>query len=118
MAAEYIVVDRTTATNISIQIDDGQLTLTDTVSGASAEPIVEDQLTSSDHWIIFVDDGQIGIESTVTIQDDQVVLTDVTTAEDYILFVNDGQLGWELFVGGGTTPATSPAYRLPLLGVG
>lgn len=113
MATEYIVTDRTTALNQSIQIDDGQIKITDTVSAASAEPIVQDNTNGSIYWKIFVDDGQIGVESTLTVQDDAVVLVDLTTATSYILFVSDGEFGYETYVVPG-----SLIPRLTLLGVG
>lgn len=115
MATEYVVTDRTTAANYSIQVDDGQLKISSTVSASSAEPIVEDQANSSNHWIIFVDDGQIGIESTATVQDDEIILDDLTTSSPFILFVNDGQFGIETYV---APPVGGFIPRLLLLGVG
>jgi len=113
MATEYIVTDRTTAGNYSIQIDDGEIKWTDTVSAASAEPIVEDNTNAGIYWKIFIDDGQIGVESTLTVQDDSVILEDITTATNYYLFVSDGEFGWDVYVVPG-----SLVPRLTLMGVG
>jgi len=112
MATEYIVEDRTTAANHSIQIDDGEIKWTGTVDAASSEPIFLDTIDGVTYWKLFIDDGEIGVESTVTVQDDDVTLEDVTTATNYRLKVGDGELYWESVSAGGFVP------RLPLLGVG
>lgn len=91
MATQYIVTDRTTLTNVAIEIDDGQIRYVDTISAASAEPIVLDTIVPATYWKIFVSDNQIGWESTLTIQNDDVTLTDITTAIDYRLYVGDSE---------------------------
>lgn len=90
---QYIVTDRVTGTNYAISIYDGNLMLTSTASAASAEPIVEDTLIPGTYWKIFVSDGQIGIESVVTIQDDQIVLKDAYTLGNLLLAVSNGNAG-------------------------
>lgn len=95
MAASYIVTDRTTAVKQAIQVDDGILFIEETVSAASAEPIVTDNTDAGNYWKIFVSDGVIGIESTVTVQDDSVLLDDITTSEIWQLIVDAGILGIE-----------------------
>jgi hypothetical protein len=113
MGTSYIVADRTLLVNWAIQIDDGEIKIVQTVSGASAEPIFEDDANPADNWILFVDDGEMGIEGTVTEQDDEIILEDFTTATEYQLFVSNGQFGWKLYIVSG-----SFIPRLTLLGVG
>jgi len=109
----YVVIDRTTSTKYDMYIKDGQFVYASTTAAASAEPIMEDRINAGIYWKLFIDDGQFGIETTLTVQDDTITLTDTVTADDYILFVDDGQFGWELApVGGALVP------RLTLLGVG
>lgn len=91
MASQYVVEDRTTASNLAIKINDGQLFFEATVDANSAEPIVEDDTNAGTYWKIFIDDGQLGFESTVTAQDDAVDLDDPTGLVTWRLGVNDGQ---------------------------
>jgi len=108
MASEYILPDRTIANNQSVQVDDGQLKWTETADAANAEPIFEDNTNPGTYWKMFIDDGQIAIESTVTVQDDVVQLEDLTTAQLWTFEVNDGQLaindGISLVAIGGPLP--------------
>jgi len=115
MATEYIVTDRTTAGNVSIQIEDGQLKFVDTLDAASAEPIFLD-ISQAVYWKLFISDNQIAWEETVTVANNDVTIQDGTTATDYRLYVGDGQL----FI---STDLTHPADRsfvprLLLMGVG
>ena len=116
MATEYIVEDRTTATNVSIQIDDGQINIVDTVSADSAEPIFEDTVDVGVNWKLFSNDNQLAWEEVVTDQNDDVTLEDVTTATDYRLYIGEGQF----YI---STELVHPADRsfvpkLTLMGVG
>ncbi len=92
MASELILTDRTTAANHSIQVDDGQLKWTGTVDAAASEPIFEDNVNPGNYWKMFINDDQIAVESTLTVQDDLIQLDDVTTAQTWTFEVNDGQL--------------------------
>lgn len=94
MANEYVLTDRTTATKYAVVIDDGQLLYSSTANAASSEPIFQDDTNASDYWKLFIDNSLIAIESTVTIQDDDVLLTDQTSGEVFKLVVNDGSFGW------------------------
>ena len=90
---EYILTDRTTSTKWSITIVDGEVTRTSTASAASAEPIFEDDATPGDYWKLFMDDDEMSWESTVTVQDDIIELTDTVTANVYRLVIEDGEFG-------------------------
>lgn len=92
MATEYILTDRTLLLNYSIQVDDSQLKFTSTVSASSSEPIVQDKVNLGVYWKIFIDNEQLGYESTATVQDDLIELDDLTTSDVWTLEVRDGQL--------------------------
>lgn len=92
MASEYILADRTTADKWSLQVDDSQLKFTTTVSAASADIIVEDKDDPGQHYEIYIDAGQLRVETTVTVQDDSVSLDDVTTSDVWAVEVRSGQL--------------------------
>lgn len=116
MATQYIVQDRTTLTNVAIEIDDGQVRYVGTVSASSADPIFQDTVNSAINWKLFVSDNQLGWESTVTIQNDSVILADVTTATDYRLYIGDG----EFYIDTNLIHPADRSFvpRLTLLGVG
>jgi hypothetical protein len=97
--AGYVVQDRTLTTKWSIQVDNGILSFVATSNPTSDEPIFEDSLVPGAHWRLFIDDGVMGIESTVTVQDDVIVLGDLTTATDYQLIISDGIPGIQTYVG-------------------
>jgi hypothetical protein len=92
---EYVVQDRTLATKWAIKVIDGILSITASSSMTSDEPVVEDNLVPGLKWKIFVDDGEIGIESSAeTIE--EVILNDGSAT--YELIVSDGMLGIELYI--------------------
>ena len=118
MATEYIVVDRITATNVSFQVDDGQIKIVDTASAASAEPIFEDITDTGIYWNLYSENNQIGWDNTLTIQNDNVTLEDVITATNYRLKIDAGQFLIDTDL---THPSDGGAVLLPrlmLLGVG
>lgn len=92
MANEFVVIDRTDSLKKGFRVDDGQLTWTTSTRPSSSEPIVEDKTVAGTYWQIYIDDGQIGFEETVTAQDDQVRVQDLTTTDIWELQVFDGQL--------------------------
>lgn len=95
MSPSYVVTDRTTLADVAIKVDDGQILVETGASGASAEPIVLDGGDGVTYWKIFVDDGQIGVESTATVQNDDIQIDDTTTDVTWRLIVNNGNLGIE-----------------------
>jgi len=101
MATSYVVTDRTTAAAVAIKVDAGQIYVETGAAGPSAEPIVLDQGDLSTHWKIFVEDGQLGVESTATVQNDTVNIVDGTTAETWLLGVTNGTIQITTSSGGG-----------------
>lgn len=89
---EYVLTDRTTADKKALRVNDRQLEWVASVDSAQSEPIVLDKTVPGSYWKIYIDDGQIGFESTATVQDDVVVFQDISTAEYWELEVKDGQL--------------------------
>ena len=90
---EYILTDRTTGTKWSITIVDGEITRTSTASSAGAEPIFDDDTNPGTYWKLFMDDDELSFESTATVQDDEIELTDTVTSLIYRLVIEDGELG-------------------------
>lgn len=89
---KYPVTDRITGAVYSIQSDSGQIKVElDPAATPLTEPIVKDR-ASSTRWTIFVSSGQIGIDETVSTNQDTVELDDVTTGDVYLLGVEDGQI--------------------------
>lgn len=101
MAAEHVVQDRTTAGNVAIVISDGELNYDSTVNSVDGEPIMADQDAPGNYYKVFVDDGQIGVEPTGTVQNDEIVLEDTVTATDYQLVIRNGELVIVPYVAGG-----------------
>ena len=101
MAAEHVVQDRTTAGNVAIVISDGELNYNSTVNSVDGEPIMEDQNVPGTHYTVFIDDGQLAVEPTATVQNDEVVLEDTVTATDYQLVIRSGELVIIPYVAGG-----------------
>lgn len=93
--SEYVLVDRTTAGKVGLKVDDSQLFHETSTGPASPEPIVEDKINQGTYWKVYVDDGQIGNETTAIVQDDQVVLQDQTTSDIWEIQVHDGILYME-----------------------
>lgn len=106
MASSYVVTDRTQSTSKAIAVDDGILSITDTADAASSEPIIEDNTDAGTYWKVFVDDDVIGVESTLTVQDDAVSLTDSVTGTIYTLVIDGGVLGIE------STDAVTSRFRV------
>lgn len=90
---QYVIADRSLGVNWSIQINNSTVSLTETLLAASAEPIVQDGLNSSDYWKIYVNYGVISIEGTATVQNDILNLKDQIDLINYILGVSNGSLG-------------------------
>lgn len=103
--------DRTTLADVAIKVEDGQILVETGASGSVAEPIVLDNGDLTTHWKIFVEDGQIGVESTATVQNDDVQIVDVTTAAIWRLIVNNGNLGIETVEVSGTAGGILPWIR-------
>jgi len=85
MAANYILQDRTLADKWAVSIDDGVLQIDTSLEDAQAEPIVDDDSSPGTYYKIFIDNSELGIEDTVTVQDDLIVLDDVTLGESFKL---------------------------------
>lgn len=92
MANEYVLQDRSTADKWALQVDDSQLKFTTTALGASVDIVVEDKDVPGQHYEIYIDTGQLRVETTVTVRDDVVSLDDVTTADVWAVEVRSGQL--------------------------
>lgn len=90
MPANYVVTDRTTTDEYEITVADGIVTWAVIVSAASAEPIFEDDTNAGTYWKLFIDNGLLNWETTVTVQDDDVTLVDSVTGTSYRLGVTDG----------------------------
>ncbi len=93
--SEYVLLDRSLGTNWSVRILYGTISITSTISSASAEPIVEDSLVPGDHYRIFIDNGILGIENIGTVQDDTIYLKDSSDPlfGVYLLQVSNGVAG-------------------------
>src|SRR3990167_632198 len=91
---QYVFQDRANSDRWAISFEDGNLKYVATANTAQAEPIVQDQLNSADHWKFFVSDGQLAIEFTATVQDDSLIFIDSVTAGFVGLQVDDGQIRW------------------------
>lgn len=111
MATSYVVTDRTTAAAVAIKIDDGQVYIETGASSPQSEPIVLDDGDGATHWKIFVDDGQIGVESTATVQDDEVFIVDGVSAASWKLLVVDGTFA----IAEESAPASSGGAPAPIL---
>lgn len=103
----YIVQDRDSVKKWAIKISDGELFISETFDNASSEPIVQDRQNTTNYWKIFVADGQLGWEATLTVRNDQIDLEDLSNDNVYRLGVVDGQFMWYLF-----TSSTSPVTVL------
>lgn len=87
-----ILQDRLTLTNVSIEIDDGQLKLVDTTDSAVSEPILNDTIDDDIYWKLFIYDGQLAIESTDDFGQVYVELYDETLKFNWRLQIDSGQI--------------------------
>jgi len=105
MAANYILQDRTLPDKWAISINDEILQIDTSLGVSQNEPIIEDDIHPGDHYKIFIDDGELGIEDTVIVQNDIILLEDPTLGKSFQLYIDDGEFGYKTF----------PAYPITLL---
>lgn len=91
---QYVIQDRVTANRWALKIADGEPFYEDVSDTASPEPIFQDTVNSSDHWRLFISDGQLAIEPTVTIQNDQIDLMDSVNGQTYRIAVSNGEINY------------------------
>lgn len=94
---QYIVLDRTNADCWAFSITNGQLNIVSVGSGASPsqEPVFLDQSSGGQYVKLFVSNGNIGLESTITIRNDTIILSDTSiSANLWQLGSNNYQIFW------------------------
>jgi len=94
MASEYVLTDRTSATDYAVTIDDGVLQYDTTANTPQSEPIFEDDANPGTYWKLYIDNAVLAVENTATVQDDVVELSDSTLGVDWKLYVSDGVLSY------------------------
>jgi hypothetical protein len=92
----YVVEDRTTADKWIIQVDGGQIVWSISAEPSSDDPVFQDTADEDVFWTIFIEDGQMGLE-TAGSQADSIILADISDGLNKRLFVTEGQLGAEAY---------------------
>ena len=108
---QYVLQDRSLSTKWALKVTDSELYYESTSLDISIEPIIEDDVSSGSYWKLFIDDGEIGIETTATVQDDNIQLRDTSTSIIWKLVIDDEQPGLEN-LGVLATPGTRPTYDI------
>lgn len=95
MYTEYVLTDRSTSTKYAITISDGAFTYNSTTNPTNSEPIFRDIINTSDYFKLYISDNQVAIESTVTVQDDNITLFDSVLSRSFKLIVSEGNFGYQ-----------------------
>lgn len=90
----YVLTDRTTGTNYEMTIQDNQMSLTETTEEAQDDPVVIEDDTLS-LYKVFIDDGELGFEATVSPFVRQIKLYDSASSIFYRIVIIGNSLGWQ-----------------------
>lgn len=90
---EYIVKDRLLCKNWAIKVSDFlSVTLVETTSEYSPEPVIADQLYDDKYWKLFISNATLTLEEVDTVQNDVITLYNKKEDKEFILAVRNGTL--------------------------
>jgi hypothetical protein len=62
-----VIQDRTLATKWALSIEHGEILISSTIDNDQGEPVIEDTGSPGTYFKLFIDNGEIGIESTIEV---------------------------------------------------